>query len=472
MSLLSVVHTRAVPPANLQSINTWSNVWNFWSTWSRFIQEPFTGAWQRNLSTSQQSNNPLVFSAVYACVTGIASDIAKNRIKLTENENGIWEEITEEDTHGNAQAAPWLRLLEKPNHYQTRLKFIEQWMLSKLIHGNTYILKRRRAGEVIALYVLDPRCVTVLVAEDGGIFYQIKRDYLSEQPEESPIFPASEIIHDMMPGLYHPLFGISPLSACNVSAAMGSKIQSSSQKFFDNAARPGGILSPTTGEISREKAQLLKEAFESDFGGDNIGRLAIMTNAMKYEPFEFFKADVQQLVEQLAFTVEDVARAFHYPLWKLTKVGAETFTNVQARNVVYYSDCLQVHFEAIEDLLKVGLDMPVNISPEFDTDNLLRMDTVAQFEALTKAEGILETNEQRFKAGYGPTEGGDAVYKQEQNYSLAALAKRDSMENPFQAKNQTQQTQAAPPTPQPQRGLSSSEIENAFWQILGDSGLI
>jgi phage portal protein BeeE len=59
-------------------------------------------------------------------------------------------------------------VLRKPNRYQNRIKFVETWIASKLLHGNAYILKERdNRGVVVALYVLDPHRVKPLVAPDG-----------------------------------------------------------------------------------------------------------------------------------------------------------------------------------------------------------------------------------------------------------------------------------------------------------------
>ena len=72
-----------------------------------------------------------------------------------------------------------------------------------------------------------------------------------------------------------------------------------------------------------------------------------------------------------------------------------------------------------------------SLGTEFDTDNLLRMDSVTQMQVLKDASGILKIDEMRAKLDRAPTEGGDTVYLQQQNYSLAALAKRDASEDPF-----------------------------------------
>ena len=77
------------------------------------IHEPFTGAWQRNIEV--RADTALTYSAVYACITLIASDIGKLRLRLVQQDsNGIWTETE------NPAYSPVLR---KPNRYQTRIKF-------------------------------------------------------------------------------------------------------------------------------------------------------------------------------------------------------------------------------------------------------------------------------------------------------------------------------------------------------------
>ena len=61
------------------------------------------------------------------------------------------------------------------------------------------------------------------------------------------------------------------------------------------------------------------------------------------------------------------------------------------------------------------------------------MDAMTQIEILEKGvrAGLLKIDEGREKLGRGKVVGGDTPYLQQQNYSLAALAKRDAQENPF-----------------------------------------
>ena len=131
------------------------------SGWFRLF-ESFAGAWQTN--TVVDRNLVLSYHAVYACITLIASDIAKLRMKLVEQDaTGIWAEI---------ESPAYSPVLRKPNSIQTRIQFWEAWIISKLIRGNTYVLKvRDNRRVVVALYVLDPTRVVPMISDDGEVFY-------------------------------------------------------------------------------------------------------------------------------------------------------------------------------------------------------------------------------------------------------------------------------------------------------------
>lgn len=98
---------------------------------------------------------------------------------------------------------------------------------------------------------------------------------------------------------------------------------------------------------------------------------------------------------------------------------------------------------------------------EFDLDDLLRMDTATQVKTLSEATRgmLMKPDEARRKLGFGKVDGGDAVYAQQQDFSLAALAKRDQSD-PF-AKPDAPTTPAPQPDLQPQRQVSTLRIKAA-----------
>lgn len=386
--------------------------------------EGYAGAWQQGVKVER--NLVLSNPANFACKTLIASDIAKLRVKLVKDSgNGIWAEVSDNT---------FSTVLRKPNGYQNRIQFWENWILSKLSYGNTYVLKERNhpdgrtVGKVSALYVLDPKLVKPLVSNDGQVFYELTQDNLAGL-ESSVTVPASEIIHDRYNCLFHPLVGLSPIFANGVAATQSLNIQNNSAHFFGNRSMPSGILTAPTA-ISDDDAQRIKDAWQKNYSRDNTGKIAVLGNALKYESIADNAVD-SQLIEQLQWSAQIVCSTYHVPPYKIGVGALPSYNNVQALNVEYYSQALQRLIEDAELCLDEGLEMPNGTGTEFDLDNLLRMDSVTQMTMLKDAAGILEIDEMRAKLGYAPTEGGDAVYLQQQNFSLPALAKRDSLDNPF-----------------------------------------
>ena len=124
--------------------------------------------------------------AVFACVSLISKDIGKLPILLKRKKEGVLV---------NVDIPEKLRVLKKPNNYQTWQQFQEQWTSSLLLRGNTYVWKLRDVfGEVYRMVVLNPDLVCPLVDDYGNVFYQFNTDRLTQT--ESVIVPASEIIHD------------------------------------------------------------------------------------------------------------------------------------------------------------------------------------------------------------------------------------------------------------------------------------
>jgi HK97 family phage portal protein len=393
---------------------------------SNIVREPFTGAWQRNQELRTESVT--AHSAVYANVTLIASDISKMCLRLVEEDNnGIWSPV-------NVPA--FSPVLRRPNRYQNRIKFIEQWVVSKLLHGNTYVLKQRdNRGVVVAMYILDPLRVKPLVTPDGAVYYQCSKDNLAGIEDNSIVIPASEIIHDTMVPLYHPLVGVSPIYACGIAALQGLAIQRNSTRFFQNGATPGGVLT-APGTIDELTAKRLKEHWEQNYSGHNSGRVAVLGDGLKYERMVMTSVEAQ-LIEQLKWSAETVCSCFHVPPYMIGVGSYPVGSNIEATNQQYYSQALQAPIEAIEMLLDEGLGLTGvaghTYGTEFDLDDLLKMDTKSQIEALAEAVkgSVMTPNAALKKLNQPPVKGGDTIYMQQQNFSLEALSRRDAMADPF-----------------------------------------
>ncbi|MGR4893768.1 phage portal protein [Stenotrophomonas sp. LARHCG68] len=404
--------------------------------WRR-IQEPFTGAWQRNQG-EVSSRDLETYSTVYACMSRIASDIGKLPFSVRRRDsNGLWVD----ERHQTVSP-----LLRRPNSYQTPAQFREAWILSKLQRGNTYVLKGRDANRTVTrLWVLDPFRVQPMVADTGDVFYQLNygtsENLLpTNYPAEQLVVPASEIIHDREMPIFHQLIGVSPLVASGLAAKKNVQIQRSSADYFANGANPGGILTAPSG-MKESDAEAVKEYWDTNFQGKNAGKVAVIGADMKFTSFAF-KAIDSQMVEQLRYSDEQISHAFGIPPFKVGIGTIPAGMKVDDLNQMYYADALQARIEAMEDCLDVGLGLGDDVGVELNLEPLLRMDLgkLADVHAKLTAGAIEAPNEARRRFGLPPLAGGDSVYLQQQNYSLAALARRDESPTLFGSDPETQST--------------------------------
>jgi HK97 family phage portal protein len=239
--------------------------------------------------------------------------------------------------------------------------------------------------------------------------------------------------------LFHPLVGTPPVFASGLASMLGLNAQKASALLFQNSSTPGGLIT-VPGEANDEQIQRIKEEWEQRYSRINLGRVGILTAGATYQKMPLTAVETQ-MIEQLKWSAEVVCSVYHVPPYKVGVGPLPSYNNVQALNVEYYSQGLQSHIEEIEELVADALGLGPDMGIEFDTENILRMDSVTQVTVLKEAigAGVMSPNEGRSKFDLKPVKGGESPYLQQQNYSLAALAKRDAQADPFAPKK--------PPTP-------------------------
>lgn len=383
--------------------------------WWPVIREGFSGAWQRGVTVPIE--DALAHPTYWACVTLIAGDVAKIRPKLVEEKDGIDVEVE--------RNSPYAPVLDRPNHYQNRIQFFTYWMLSKLTRGNAYALKQRDSrGIVTALYLLDPLRVRPMVSPRGDVFYACQQDLLAGLTEASFVIPAREIIHDIGFAPYHPLCGFSPVYAAGHAAMQALTINHNATRLFRNGSQVGGVLT-APGSISNDTAARLEKYWQDNYSGEqNIGKVAVLGDGLKFEKPTVMSAVDAQLIDQLKWDDEKICGVHHVPPYKVAVGPLPSYNNVDALSQDYYGTCLQYYFEALELCLTEGLELDsVGYEVEFCVEDLDRMDMAARVESATKSiSGALCTpDEARAKFNLPKVKGGDKVYLQKQNWPLEDL---------------------------------------------------
>jgi HK97 family phage portal protein len=389
--------------------------------WWPVVHEPYTGAWQRNDEWRLES--VLAHPTVYRCVNLIASDVAKMRTMLVERQDlvkNLWLEV---------EVPAFSPVLRRPNHFQTPAQFKKAWLISRLVHGNTYVLLERDSRDVVtAMYVLDPNGTKPVVAPDGAVLYQVREDNLSgvSSDEAMMAIPSRDIMHDRISPLFHPLVGIPPLYAAGGPAHVGLIVQRNSGDYFNNDKNPPGILT-APGIITQAQADEMVARWHAR----QRGKIAVLGNGLSYVPLRGTVVE-SQTVEHLKWTAEAVAAAFGVPAFMVGAGPVPALNNTEALTRQYYVSCLHDHVHDMETVMDAGLALDREttggrwLGVQLDVMALMQMDTATQMETLSKGVrgGVLTPNEARAERGIAPLTGGDTVYLQHQDYPIEALYER------------------------------------------------
>jgi HK97 family phage portal protein len=418
------------------------------------------GSWQRNMNGPHGGYDLMAFSAVYACVNTIASDIAKLPIQIFRLEDNGARTLLRDDYYAN--------LMREPNHYQTAADFIQTFVQSYLLQGNTYSYcgNRNRRGEVTSLHVLHPQRTKPLVnQEDGNVFYECGKDPLAGLFQDKQTISERDMIHHRLPMLPgYPLVGVTPIFAAAASSALGIQILRDSQQFFANASRPSGVLT-TEQHMADDLKTRLKNDWQQAYRGGEFGQVAVLSGGLNWQPLTITAQDAQ-LIEQLRYSVEDVARVFRVPPFMLGDMSKVSYRNTEQLGRAYLTNCIGWHIEAIQQRLARAFDFPADYELRFDLSAMLRTEIDVRFAAYNQgiAGGWISPNEVRTQEGLAPAEGGDEPRMQMQMVPLSQANGPPAPAAP--APTDEPPPEDAPPEPEPEASINPARVRALLRQRL------
>jgi HK97 family phage portal protein len=381
------------------------------------------GAWQIGKGSGNITSEAfLTFSAVYACVRIISEDISKLPINFYD--------VDAAGDRSLNRTYPTNALLRKPNPYQNRVQFIEAFVISYLLTGNTYVMKRYDGrGIVNRMDVLNPRAVTPYITPEGDIFYRIGAQNIAGIVEAT-IVPARDIIHHRLQiSPIYPLLGVTPIYAAAASSTAGQAILSNSQNFFQNGGRPAGVLT-APGKISEVLAKRLKEDWDTNYGATRTGKTAVLGEGLEFKQVSMTYVDAQ-VIEQLRWSIEDVARVFRVPPFMIGDLSKSNFKTVESISRSYLNGCLSYHISAIQCSLDEAFEFNGTMETELDIDAILKAEIDVRYQAYGEAlrTGWQCINDVRRSEGMAPIEKGNEPLVQAQMRPLSLIVDMESLDS-------------------------------------------
>lgn len=330
-------------------------------------------------------------SAVYACVKVIAESIASLPLHVYEYKNGGKEKAVKHPLY--------FLLHDAPNDEMTSFTFRETLLTQLLLRGNAYAqILRNNTGRVIGLYPLSASKMTVERNDAGEIQYRY-RVYTEENPNFKDkgeiILARADILHIVGLG-FDGIQGYSPIAMAKNAIGLSIACEEFGNNFFANGAKPSGILKTPTLIKDPKK---LQESWQSMYGGENAGKVAVLEQGMEYQSISI-PPDDAQFLQTRKFQIAEIARIFRVPLHLLNELDHATFSNIEQQNLEYVIYTLTPYITRIEQAMNKALFLPSERGKyfvKFNLSGLLRGDYASRVSGYCSLiqNGVMSINDVR-----------------------------------------------------------------------------
>lgn len=305
--------------------------------------------------TSAAASNAMKLSAVNRCIEVLSDSIGKLPVYVMDRET-------------RERVDHWLNelLTIRPNEAQTPTALKKMVEANVECTGNGYIWISRdpmtlRPKELLPV---PGELVTPWLDTDGHVWYSVVQPFTGTPMTVHRM----DMIHIM--GYTHNGWrGVSTLQRASETIGAARAAQQYNLNYYVNGGQPAGVLQTATDlsgtvtttingeEVRISKKELLRRDWERRHAGPtNAAKIAILDFGLEYKPIAVSNRDAQ-FVEQTELSVQDIARFFGVPLYKL-QAGKQSYSSNEQNAIEYVVGTLHPKVTAYEEELVYKLLPP------------------------------------------------------------------------------------------------------------------
>lgn len=248
----------------------------------------------------------------------------------------------------------------RPNEAQTPTVAKKMIEGNRLCGGNGYawIVRSPYSMEPEQLIPVPHELVAPWLDASGRLWYTVIHPFTG-----APMtIPREDMIH-VMAYTYNGWKGVSILQRASEVISAGRATQQYNLNYYANGGQPAGVLQTdadlsgykeiTLADGTKEKVSyrdLMRNEWEKrQAGPSNAARIAVLDYGVKYTPISISNRDAQ-FVEQNELSVQDLARFFGVPLYKL-QAGHQSYAANEQQSIEYVVGTLHPIVSQYEEAL-------------------------------------------------------------------------------------------------------------------------
>ena len=312
-----------------------------------------------------------------------------------------------------------------PNQISTPSNWKELALSQAILWGNHLSLIERRPG-IIELQPLPPDRVKAEI-----VMPQYELVYTVRGPDEKELTLRPDQVFHIQGLTSNGYWGYSLVSIARNVLGHGLALQKHGNAVFANGARPSGVLEHPQ-RLSPEASTNLRSEWNSIHQGtDNMARIAVLQEGMKFSPMSVSNEDAQWL-EARRFDREMVASLLNLPAYKLNSLeNSSVRANLEEQAREYFNTSLSRWLNRfVEEAQRKVLNERQKRSNYFykwQTAAFLKGDVDSRYKAYSMAltNRIMSANEVRALEELNPYEGGDVYENPNTSANNSSLQTQD-----------------------------------------------
>ena len=317
-------------------------------------------------------SNAMTITAVYSAVSIISESIAMLPWECLRNVHGGKEKAFDDPRYNLVNL--------RPNRFQNTMEYRETMIAMLMLRGRAIAEKIvNNSGVITDLIPLHPDTIRPFMAPNGTIAI-----------EHRPNGHSARILLD---GEFVDLKGlspdgincISPIQANAETLGISKAAEAYAGTYFGNGTVVSGVLE-TDEALSDNAYKRLKDWTRRHQGVGNSHNPAILEEGLTWKPITVSPED-SQLLETRSYQIEDIARIYRIPAYKLQRMDSVKFNTTEQQAIDFVTDTLLpriTRFELAHNAVLFDDSERRIIQSDIDLKGLLRGDSKTRSEFYRK----------------------------------------------------------------------------------------
>lgn len=326
-------------------------------------------------TSSNVSMTPLKafrLAAEYACVTVVSSAVASLPLEVSQDDStGQGRDLVRNDNR-------WLLLNEFPNPEMTGMELFENWVAHAMLWGVGYLyIVTDGTGQAVELWPLMPDATKPMRAAGTNKLYYETELPGSHQKEQ---IPKEQVIP------LHAVMGISPAMNFRDGLASAAAAQQYGGRFWQNNARPGGIIELPEGMTEDEMDEFIRRWKAGHEGLKRAQLVGILTEGAQWKDVGI-NPEQAQFLETRQFAQKEIAMINGVPPHRIGIVEpGMSRISLEQQSIEFVTYTLRQWLVRAEHALRRSLftltdDIARNRYAKFQVNELMRGDIRSRYEA-------------------------------------------------------------------------------------------